>query len=51
MIYVAAIIVLNGGISWILNGNEDSLRSNVTIERNVAHDEECWIYLNGIATG
>ncbi|KAF2186832.1 hypothetical protein K469DRAFT_662624 [Zopfia rhizophila CBS 207.26] len=51
VLYVAAVMLANFGISRILNGGEDSLISTVNLENDKKHDEECWVFLNGVSVG
>ncbi|OCK80530.1 hypothetical protein K432DRAFT_382140 [Lepidopterella palustris CBS 459.81] len=51
IIYMAAVFLINAGVSRILNGPGDSLDSKADIGSDVKHEEERWIFLNGVAVG
>jgi hypothetical protein len=51
-LYVAAILTLNYGMCWILNGSEDFLESKTDLGSDATRfPGECWIYLNGVSVG
>ncbi|KAF2806620.1 uncharacterized protein BDZ99DRAFT_573365 [Mytilinidion resinicola] len=51
ILYLIATLLLVRGISWIMNGTTSSVTSNVNIGNDARHVDECWIFLNGVATG
>ncbi|KAF2498374.1 hypothetical protein BU16DRAFT_579510 [Lophium mytilinum] len=51
ILYVSTVLLLVHSISWILNGTSTSVKSNVNIGPDARHEDECWIFLNGVATG
>ncbi|KAH7124063.1 hypothetical protein B0J11DRAFT_568956 [Dendryphion nanum] len=51
-IYVAAVMVVNFSVSWLLNGHDSVHRSKVHLGNDAQeHDDEFWIYLNGVSVG
>ncbi|KAF1999458.1 hypothetical protein P154DRAFT_546248 [Amniculicola lignicola CBS 123094] len=52
LLYVVVVMLVNLGLCWILNGNENFLKSKVNIgDEGEDNEDECWIFLNGVATG
>lgn len=51
MAYVALFIMLNRFLCRILNGKEPYLVSNVQVPRLPEHEEEHWIFVNGVGVG
>lgn len=50
--FVAAFLVVNFLLSWTLNGWEmEHVSDRKYTEGREAHDDEKWLYINGIATG
>lgn len=50
--FVAAFLVVNFLLSWTLNGWEtEHVSHREYTEGREAHDDEMWLYINGIATG
>lgn len=49
--YIAGFILLNALFCRILNGREPFLTSKVNLDHFPKHDEERWIFLNGVSVG
>ncbi|KAF2739242.1 hypothetical protein EJ04DRAFT_484800 [Polyplosphaeria fusca] len=50
--YVGAVMTVVFAIARVLNGGEDTSYSTVDLEDDAdKHDDECWIYLNGVSVG
>lgn len=50
-LYLAAVILLNKGICWFLNGTQKRLISNPNIKHDASLDKEYWIFVNGVSVG
>lgn len=51
-LYVAGVMGVVFGTSWLLNGNEDFYESTVDLGGDKEKfEEECWIYMNGVSIG
>ena len=52
VLYILSFFAINKLLcQWLLNGSEPTLRSNVDLSRFQKHDDERWIFLNGVAVG
>jgi len=51
LFYFAACYAWNWAISWILNGKDLRLEPSKDIVFKDKHDDEYWIYLNGVSVG
>jgi hypothetical protein len=50
-LYVAGFLLMNAAICRVLNGSKPSLTSKTNLEHFPKHDDERWIFLNGVAVG
>ena len=51
-LYIAAVMMVNFGVCWIVNGSEPSFESTVDLGSDkTRHENECWVYLNGVCVG
>ena len=52
ILYILGFITANKILcNWLLNGDRPILRSKVDLTRFPKHDDERWIFLNGVAVG
>lgn len=52
VVYVLSFLMINRLLcNWLLNGSEPTLTSKVDVSRFPKHDDEKWIFLNGVAVG
>lgn len=49
--YSGLFLAVNRLLSRVLNGKEAYLTSNVPVDRLPEHDDECWLYVNGVGVG
>jgi hypothetical protein len=50
-IYVVAVLSFTAAVSRVLNGSGDSIVSNINIGSDGKHEDECWLFLNGVSVG
>lgn len=50
-IYVIAVLSFTAAVSRVLNGPGDSIVSNIDIGSDGKHEDECWLFLNGVSVG
>ncbi|KAF2270663.1 hypothetical protein CC78DRAFT_611543 [Lojkania enalia] len=52
LMYVVGVMAVNFSVCWLLNGDESMRQSTVDLGPDkYLHEDECWIYLNGVSVG
>jgi len=49
--YAAVFKLINTGLCRVLNGSKIEVMSTVDLGDDIKHDDECWIFLNGVCVG
>lgn len=51
VVYCTVVFAFNKAVSWLLNGSAPFVDSKVDLSHDPKHDNESWVFLNGVAAG